>query len=315
MTRKSLLLALGALKPADMAHIEERFEIIKLWDEADPEKTLRERGKDVRAILSRFNGIAVTKTMIEAMPNLELIAQYGAGVENIDRDYARMRHITVTNTPDAPTADTADLGMALLLALARRVVEGDALVRSGRWLHETLGFGTGLSGKTMGIVGMGRIGQAVAKRAEAFDMRVIYYGPREKPGLHNTYYADIAQMAEMSDVLMLTCPGGAETRNLVNDRVLEALGPNGFVVNVARGSVIDFTALEHALDNNLIAGAALDVYPTEPSRPEKLIQRDNVVLAPHIGGRTHETRDAMSRDVLNELFAFAYGKAPINPIA
>lgn len=309
-TTKNTLLCLGALIPSDMEKLAERFTIIKLWEQADPEAYLHQNGADVRAILSRYNGIHVTRAMMEALPNLEMIAQFGTGVDNIDLQEAASRQILVTSTPDGPTAATADLGMTLILNLLRRVVEADAFVRSGRWMGDNFGLGTDLAGKRLGIVGMGRLGTAIAKRAAAFDMRIAYHGPREKAHLAYPYYADIVKLAAESDVLILCCPGGPETRNLVGDKVLQALGPQGYLVNIARGSVVDFAALQAALADNVIAGAALDVFPDEPCQPDGLIQRDNVVLVPHIGGRTHETRDKMSAMVLKNLLAYADGRTP-----
>ncbi|MES2729527.1 MAG: 2-hydroxyacid dehydrogenase [Pseudomonadota bacterium] len=308
MTTRNILLCLGLLTPSDMDRLATKFEIVKLWEQPDPEAFLHQKGPEIRAILSRFNGIHVTRVMMEAMPNLEIITQFGAGVDNIDLAAATDRQILVTNTPDEPTAATADLAMTLILTLLRRVVEADAFVRSGRWMSDTFGFGTDVGGKRLGIVGMGRLGQAIAKRAAAFDMQIAYHGPREKADITYPYYADITRLAINSDILVLSCPGGNETRNLVGEKVLKALGPSGFLVNVARGSVVDFAALEQALDQNLIAGAALDVYPAEPCLPDALVPRDNVVLVPHIGGRTHETRDKMSARVLENLMAYAQGK-------
>lgn len=301
------ILALGTLLPAEMDELERDFNVIRLSKEADPEAALQERRNDIVGIITSPMK-KVNRHLIEALPNLEIISQFGVGVDNIDLQAAKERHIAVTNTPDLVTNDTADIALALLMSCARRIVEGDAYVRVGHWVNGPMPHGVTLTGKTVGVVGLGRIGQAVARRAAAFDMNVIYYGRKEKPEFSYSYYPDLMKLAEDSDFMILTVSGGPETRHLVNSDVLKALGREGFLINVARGSVVDEEALLIALRNREIAGAGLDVFENEPHVPEALYTMDNVVLLPHIGTLTFETRTKMGQLVLANLQAHFNGE-------
>ena len=301
------ILALGTLLPAEMDELERNFNVIRLSREADPEAALQERRNDIVGIITSPMK-KVNRHLIEALPNLEIISQFGVGVDNIDLQAAKDRHIAVTNTPDLVTNDTADIALSLLMACARRIVEGDAYVRVGHWANGPMPHGVTLTGKTVGVVGLGRIGQAVARRAAAFDMNVIYYGRKEKPEFSYSYYPDLMKLAEDSDFMILTVSGGPETRHLVNSDVLKALGKDGFLINVARGSVVDEEALLIALSNREIAGAGLDVFENEPHVPEALYTMDNVVLLPHIGTLTFETRTKMGQLVLANLRAHFNGE-------
>lgn len=311
MTRT--ILALSNLHPVGLEPLEEDFRIIRLWREKDPEKTIHEHRADVAAIIAT-PGRTVSRKLIEALPNLEIIANFGVGIDNVDVKAARDRGVTVTNTPDVLTADTADTALALMLCAARRVVEGDAYVRVGKWLNGDMPLGASLSGKTAGIVGLGRIGQAIAARAEAFGMRVIYHGRGEKDVPYR-FYPQLEDLAQESDFLVLSCAGGPGTRAMVGADVLKALGPHGFLVNVARGSVVDEDALLIALRNKNIAGAGLDVYDNEPRVPDALFSMDNVVLLPHIGSATVETRSAMADLVIENIRAHFNGEPLKTPVA
>ncbi len=308
------ILALGTLLPAEMEELERDFSVIRLAKESDPEAVLQQHRNDIIGLIVSPMKKA-TRHLIEALPNLEIICQFGVGVDNIDLQAARDRHIAVTNTPDLVTNDTADIAMALLLSCARRTVEGDAYVRVGKWANGPMPLGTSLTGKTVGIIGLGRIGQAVARRAAAFDMNVIYYGRQEKPEFSYSYYPDLMKLAEDSDLVVLTVAGGPETRHLVNADVLRALGPQGYLINVARGSVVDEEALLIALRNREIAGAGLDVFDNEPHVPESFFTMDNVVLLPHIGTLTAETRKKMGQLVLENLRAHFHGEPLKTPVA
>lgn len=310
--KKLLVLPLNV--PPEFVSLMGRFEMINLANDRDPDKTIRDHALDIVGILSNAGGIAVTKRMLEALPNVEIIAQFGVGTDNIDLQTAKSRSVVVTNTPDVLTNDTADIALSLILALSRRVVEADMFVRVGRWRQGAFPLGVTLTGKRVGIVGMGRIGQAIAKRCEAFDMKISYYGPRQKGDISYFYYSDLAQMAENVDYLVLACPATPETKDLVGAKILKALGPKGFVVNIARGSVLDEEALQIALRNRDIAGAGLDVYQNEPSVPESLISMDNVVLLPHIGSATQETRAVMGRLVVDNVLAHFDGKPLLTPV-
>lgn len=294
--------------------LEPHFKIIKLWQEKDPEAAIQAHKNDIVAINCTI-GHNISKKLIEALPNLEIIATFSVGFEHIDVETAHKRGIKVSNTPDVLCAETADTGMALLLATARRIVEGDVYVRVGKWLNGDMPLGVSLTGKTIGIVGLGGIGSKVAKRCEGFEMNVVYYGPREKPQYSYQYYDDIIVMAKDSDYLMLTCPGGPETANLVDANVLDALGPKGMLINISRGSVVDQAALIEALQNGKIAAAGLDVFQNEPHVPQELISMDNVVLLPHIGSASVETRSAMGQLVVDNILAHFDGKALLTEVA
>ena len=309
---KALLVMGNLILPAEMEELGQYFDLIKLWKEMDPEAVLQERRNDIVAIAS-FHYVPVSRNLIESLPNLEIIAQFAVGTDNVDLEAAAARGIPVTNTPDVLTEDTADTGMALLLAVARRVAEGDIYVRVGKWFNGPMPLGVCLKGKTVGIVGLGRIGQAVAKRCSGFEMNIIYHGPREKPDQPYKYVGDIHEIARESDFLMLTCPGGPATQHLIDANVLDALGPSGFLINIARGSVVDEPALIEALRSRRIAGAGLDVFAKEPSVPEAFISMDNVVLLPHIGSATVETRTIMGQLVVKNLLAHFDGAPLLTP--
>lgn len=224
------------------------------------------------------------------------------GYDNIDLEAAKERGVVVTHTPDVLTEDTADIGMGLLLATLRRLVEGDIYARSGQWAKKGLmPPGRSLHGKTMGIVGLGRIGQSVARKAEAFGIKVVYFGRSKKEGLSYQWFDDLEAMAKEVDILMLTCPGGKATHHLINAKILKALGKNGFLVNIARGSVVHEQDLIDALESGVIAGAGLDVFENEPHVPSALTHLDNVVLQPHVGSSTVEARDSMAQLVVDNL--------------
>ena len=225
-----------------------------------------------------------------------------------------MLGIQVTNTPDVLTDDVADLAIALLVSIARSIPEGDRFVREGIWKERIMRFTKSLSGKKIGILGMGRIGQAIARRAEAFRLHVSYHGPREKPGLVYPYYSNLNKLAEDSDFLIVSCPGGQATRGLVSRSVMEALGAEGILVNIARGTVIDESAMVELLQSGKLGAAGLDVFENEPHVPQELLTMDNVVLQPHNGSATNQTRIAMGQLVLDNLEAFFAGKPVPNPV-
>lgn len=312
---KKIVLALGAMQSSEMDILESEFDVIKLWKEKDPEAALQAHKLQVQVILSTYNGMPVTKKIIEALPNLELIAQYGAGLNNIDVASARLRDVAVVSTPDAPTRDTADTAMALILTTLRRVVEADMFVRVGKWNSGAFPASISLAEKTVGICGFGRIGQAIAKRCGAFDMKVVYNSPREKTDQPYRYFKDLREMAENVDVLVMACPGGDSTHHIANAAVFKALGVKGYFINIARGSVVNTDDLLVALSNRAIAGAGLDVYETEPSVPHALISMDNVVLLPHIGGGTVEARSNMGQLVIANIKAHFNGEPLISPVA
>ena len=257
------------------------------------------------------------KVLQQAGPRLKLIASFGTGVDHIDLDTARQRGITVTNTPGVLTEDTADMAMALVLATARRMGAGERLVREGKWKgwSPTSMLGARLQGKRMGIVGMGRIGKAIAKRLEAFGAPVVYHARNPQAGVAYKHYPKLLDMARDVDTLMIIVPGGASTQNMINAEVLKALGSNGIVVNMARGSVIDEPALIEALKNRTIYSAGLDVFAKEPHVPKELMEMEHVVLFPHLGSASEATREAMDQLVVDNILAWGSGKPPLTPVS
>lgn len=256
----------------------------------------------------------VPRALIDQMPALEIISVFGVGYDGIDVQAARERGVPVTNTPDVLTDDVADMGMGLLLAVARRIAQADRFVRAGEWSHGRMVLGRKVSGARLGIVGLGRIGLAIARRAEGFGMSVAYTARHEKPATAFRYYPTPQALAAQVDFLMVITPGGDATRGLINEQVLTALGPQGYLINVARGSVVDQGALIRALDQGLIAGAALDVFENEPRVPAELCARDDVVLTPHVGSATWQTRRAMADLAFGNLQAHFAGQPLLTPV-
>ncbi|WP_448203722.1 2-hydroxyacid dehydrogenase [Azospirillum sp. sgz302134] len=260
----------------------------------------------------------IDRDVIEkAGPNLRLIASFGTGVDHIDLKAARERGITVTNTPGVLTEDTADMTMALLLAVARRLSEGERLVRSGQWKGwgPTTMLGHRIWGKRLGILGMGRIGQALARRARAFGMSIHYHNRRRvhpdvEVELEATYWDSLDQMLARMDVVSINCPHTPATYHLLSERRLKLLRPHCFIVNTSRGEVIDETALTRMLSKGEIAGAGLDVFEHEPAVNPKLMRLDNVVLLPHMGSATIEGRIDMGEKVIINIKTFVDGHAP-----
>jgi len=241
---------------------------------------------------------------------LRLIANFGAGTDNIDLEAARAHGIAVTNTPDVLTEDTADLAMALILIGARRLGEGERNLRAGRWRgwSPTDQLGRSLTGKALGIVGMGRIGGALARRARAFGMRIHYHNRRSVPGEAARYWPDLDSMLPEMDVVSLNTPYGPETRHLIDRRRLGLMRQEAWLINAARGGLVDQDGLIEALSAGRIAGAGLDVYPNEPEVDPRLLDLPNVVLLPHLGSATLESRTAMGEKVLANIRAFAEGR-------
>jgi len=295
--------------------LRREFEVVELNGLADrPPALLADPGR-FRGLATRGD-VGADAALIDLLPNLEIIACFSVGYDGVDLARCRERGIVVTNTPDVLTHCVADLGMGLVLAVLRRIVEGDRYVRAGRWLREgVMDLGAAPRGKTLGIVGLGRIGLELAARAEAFGMNIAYYNRNQRADVDYAYHGDPASLAAACDVLALTCPGGAETHHLVDADVLAALGGAGVLVNIARGSVVDEAALVAALQSGTIAGAGLDVFEAEPQVPEALFAMDNVVLQPHQASATVQTRTAMGDLTIDNLLAHFAGKPPLTPVA
>lgn len=253
--------------------------------------------------------------IIDRLPRLEVICSASVGYDGIPVEYARSKGIPVTNTPDVLNDDVADLAIALMIMTARNLLASDAYVRAGLWPQQgEFPLASRASGKTVGILGMGRIGREIAKRAEAMNNKVIYHSRRPVADVPYAYYPDPVSLAKASDFLMVILPATPQTRQIVNGAVIEALGPAGILVNVARGAVVDEDALVAALKDGRLGGAGLDVFVDEPRVPQSLFGMANVVLLPHVGSATHETRRAMSQLVLDNLDAQFAGKPLLTPI-
>ncbi len=293
--------------------LEAGFKVHPLWQAKEPMAFLAPLKDRVRAFAS-FTSYPISAAMMDALPKLEIISTMSVGVDHIDLAAAKQRGIVVTNAPDVLTDCVADLGMGLVLAVARNMVVADRFVRAGGWLKGVFPLATKVGGATMGIVGLGRIGKAVARRAEGFGMKIAYFGRRRQDDVAYQFFDDLEALARDSDYLMLTCPGGAATRHLVDAKVIAALGPEGMLINIARGSVVDETALVAALVSGKLGGAGLDVYEDEPRVPEALMALDNVVLLPHIASATHATRAQMGQLMIDNLKAHFAGEKLITPV-
>lgn len=266
----------------------------------------------VRGIITRSN-FSVPHEVIESLPNLGIIATCGVGYDLIPLDVASKRGVIVTNTPEVLNSAVAELCIGLLFALLRRLTEADRFVRSGAWRSGAFPLGVSLAGKNVGIVGLGRIGKEIAKRLEPFGVTLSYFG-RTDQQLQWRYESDLQALARTSDVLILTSPGGNATSRMVDAAVLAELGPNGYLINVARGSVVDESALIDALSGRAIAGAALDVFDNETDIDARFFGLDNIVLTPHIGSATNETRLAMARLTLDNLHRFFENGTVLTPV-
>ncbi len=310
---KQTILALQPLLHDEMEELESEFNVIKLWEALDPDQAIIDHAQDITAVVSTYNCGGVSDRLIKALPNLEIISQFGVGYDNIDITAANDRKIAVTNTPDVLTDDTADVALFLMLNVMRRAVEADLFVRVGHWQSGAMPLSTSISGKTVGIVGLGSIGSAIARRVSAFNTNVVYHG-RSKKDVPYEYFDNLNEMAKSSDVLILACAGGPETKHMIDLPVLKDLGPRGYLINIARGSVVNEEDLLIALTNKDIAGAGLDVFANEPFVPEEMIKMDNVVLSPHVGSATVETRSKMGHLVIRNLKANFSGQPLLTPV-
>jgi len=312
MTTKHRVIQIGPLSGSPQAEqrLQAQYDVFELWKQPDRMAALAEHGKGVRAVVTSAS-TGCTAEIIEALPDLQAICSWGVGYETIDVQAAHRRGIQVSNTPDVLTDCVADLAWGLLLACARRIAQGDRYVRSGQWGRAQAGvaLGTRVSGKKLGILGMGRIGAAIAERGKGFGMQVSYHNRRRREDSPYQYAASLTELAAWSDFLVVATVGGPATRHLVTREALEALGPSGIIVNISRGPVIDEAAMVQALAEGRLGGAGLDVFEREPEVPDALKSMDNVVLLPHVGSATLETRQAMLDLTLENLADFfATGK-------
>lgn len=300
------------LMPALEANLSAHYKVHRWFEITDQDGFLDAHGGAIKAVVTGGH-IGLPNALAERLPHLEIIAINGVGFDKIDLHLARERGYRVTNTPDVLTADVADTAVGLILAQARQITRADAHVRKGAWPQAEMGLGTRVSGRRYGIFGLGRIGKAIARRLEGFDGQISYTG-RAKQDVSYSYYPNILELAQNCDVLVIAAAASAETRHIINSDVLAALGSNGVLINIARGSLVDEAALVKALQTGQLGGAGLDVFENEPTVPSELFDMTNVVLTPHIGSATHQTRKAMGDLVMENLAAYSAGKDLITPV-
>ena len=310
---KPHVLIVESMMPETEAQLETAYQIHRLYNAQDRGALLKEVGPRVRGIATGGR-LGASGDIIEALPKLEIIAINGVGTDAVDMERARTRSIRVTTTPDVLTEDVADLALGLMIAVSRRICVGDRFVRAGRWPSDHMGLSAGVHGKRLGIFGLGHIGCAVARRAQAFGMSIAYTERHKLADCAYRFVSDLVGLAKDSDFLVLAASATAETRNIVSQAALDALGPSGILINVSRGSVVDEDALIAALSEKRLGGAGLDVFAHEPNVSKALWSMDNVVLMPHQASATIETRRAMADLVLGNLEAHFAGREPLTPV-
>src|SRR5271165_652765 len=313
---KTAVLLIGPDKPVMVGGLKPVFELLKLPEPNERERFFadgasRVRGMAVAATLERIDGPFMSR-----FPRLEIIASFGVGYDHVDAAWAGAHGITVTNTPDVLTEEVADTALGLLLCTVRELPQAERYLRAGKWPQGDYPLSKAtLRDRTVGLVGLGRIGQAIARRLDAMRAPVVYHSRRPAAGVGYRHYPKLIDMARDVDVLLVITPGGSATRNLIDAEVLEALGPEGVLINMARGSVVDEAALIKALRDRTILSAGLDVYAREPHVPPELIAMEHVVLFPHLGSASVATREKMDQLVVDNLLAWAAGRPPLTPVA
>ena len=296
------------------AELERCFTVHRWWELKDEAAFLREIGPRIRGIAGRPYPWKQTAEFLANFPKLEITTVFGAGYDSIDMPTALARGIMITNTPGAAASETADGAMALLLAVTRELRQADAFLRSGQWLKGRYPLTPSLSDRTVGILGLGRIGKAIAKRCEGFDLKVVYHG-RTKQNVPYTFYPSLLDMARDVDVLMIAAPGSAETQNIVDVGVLKALGPNAILVNVGRGTIADEPALIAALRDKTILAAGLDVTAHEPHVAPELLALENAYVLPHLAGASTHSWKIMADMQNDNLKSWFAGRGPLHPVA
>ncbi|HEY0218329.1 MAG TPA: 2-hydroxyacid dehydrogenase [Afipia sp.] len=306
------ILSMGEMMPAVDAALAETF-VVHQANTNDISDIAAKFGDKIRGIATRGRQ-KTDAALIARLPKLEIVANFGVGYDSIDVPAAAARGIVVTNTPDVLNEEVADFTVGLLLSTIRELPQADRFLRDGKWLRAAYPLTQTLRDRTIGIIGMGRIGQAIAKRIAAFDVPIVYHSRKPQAGVAYKYYSDLKTMAGEVDTLIAIVPGGAATRHMINADILTALGPRGILINVARGSVVDQDALIEALRSGVIHGAGLDVFTDEPNVPLPLLALPNVVLVPHVGSGTHHTRATMGNLVVDNLRSWFAGKGPVTPV-
>jgi lactate dehydrogenase-like 2-hydroxyacid dehydrogenase len=306
MTNKQSVLVLGAPVPVIEQGLAQRFELVR--------ELAHDARAGIRGLAVAGGHVRIDAALMDTLPALEVVSSLGVGYDHVDAKEAARRGVVVTHTPDVLTGEVADLAVGLLLATIRQLPQADRFLRAGHWLKGNFPLTTTLRERKVGILGLGRIGKAIARRLDASDVTVEYHGRKPQPDVRYRYHPTLLGLARDCDVLLVVASGGAETHHLVNAEVLEALGPDGIVVNVGRGTVIDEAALVRALQDKTILSAGLDVFEDEPRVPQALIEMDHVVLLPHVGSASVYTRKAMAQLVVDNLVAWFDGRGPLTPV-
>jgi lactate dehydrogenase-like 2-hydroxyacid dehydrogenase len=309
------VLLIGPAKPVIASGLKP-FNVLQLPDGKARDEFFSKWAKRVRGMAVAATSERIDGPFMSRFPQLEIIASFGVGYDHVDAAWAGAHGITVTNTPDVLTEEVADTALGLLLCTVREFPQAERYLRSGQWVNRDYRLSKAtLRDRAVGLIGMGRIGQAIARRLDAMGVPVVYHSRRPGAGVSHRHYPNLMDMARDVDVLLAIAPGGAQTRNMINAEVLAALGPDGILINMARGSLVDEPALIKALKNKTILSAGLDVYAREPHVPAEFIAMDNVVLFPHVGSGSVVTRARMDQLVVDNLLAWASGKPPLTPVA
>jgi lactate dehydrogenase-like 2-hydroxyacid dehydrogenase len=313
---KTDVLLIGPSKPVIVNGLSGAFNLVKFPDAKDRDKFFAERAPRVRGMAVAATEERVDGPFMTRFPRLEIVSSFGVGYDHVDAAWAGAHGITVTNTPDVLTEEVADTALGLLLCTVREFPQAERYLRAGKWREKNYPLSKAtLRDRTVGMVGMGRIGQAIARRLAAMQVPVVYHSRRPAAGVPYRHYPKLMDMARDVDVLMIITPGGAQTKNLIDAQVLAALGPDGILINMSRGSVVDEPALIKALQQKTILSAGLDVFAREPEVPAELIAMDQVVLFPHLGSASVATREKMDQLVVDNLLAWAGGKPPLTPVS
>lgn len=308
------VLITGQIMPLIREGLEARLKVHKLYEIADKDGFIASHGSRIRALVGGSGHGKIDAAFMQRFPNLGIVGNFGVGYDGVDAKWAGEHGIIVTNTPDVLTDEVADLALGLLIATVRRLPQADRYLRDGKWPGGNFPLTASLREKKMGILGLGRIGAAIAKRAEAFGLELSYHSRSPKSEVPYTYYPSLVDMARDVDILMIIAPGGESTRGIVNRAVMEALGPAGTLINVARGTLVDEPVMVELLKSGKLGAAGLDVFEKEPQVPTDLFTLENVVLLPHVGSASHYTRNRMGQLVVDNVVSFAEGRGPLTPV-
>jgi lactate dehydrogenase-like 2-hydroxyacid dehydrogenase len=315
-SEKADILLLGPPRPLVVDALSAAANVHKLAETKDRNALFAELGQRVRAMAVCGPVEPINEALMSRFPCLEIVSSFGVGYDHVDAKWAGAHGVTVTNTPDVLNEEVADTALGLLLCTVREFPQAERYLRAGKWVEKSYPLTKAtLRDRKVGMVGMGRIGKAIARRLDAFGVPVVYHARNPQAGVAYRHYPSLLDMARDVDTLMVIVPGGLSTQNMINAAVFDALGPNGILINMARGSVVDEPALIQALRDRKIMSAGLDVFVKEPNVPKELIEMENVVLFPHLGSASVATRRAMDQLMVDNLLAWAAGKPPLTPVA